>query len=124
MPPIKTRFESASAASTACRSPFMAVTATLKLYDDEITGSIELSGLVAGSDAQSLAQFLRKLTALPAQRWILHLHEVRVLSLKGLQAILKFAKNVQRRGAMVIIRQTNPIINHLIQEMDVSGYFE
>ncbi|MDQ7063513.1 MAG: hypothetical protein Q9P90_04620 [candidate division KSB1 bacterium] len=121
---MKTRFEIASATSTAYRSPFMAVTATLELYDDEITGSIELSGLVAGSDAQSLAQFLRKLTVLPAQRWILRLNQVNALSLKGLQAILKFAKYVRRRGAVVVIRQTNPIINNLIQEMDVSCYFK
>ncbi|MDZ7268246.1 MAG: hypothetical protein ONB48_10990 [candidate division KSB1 bacterium] len=69
----------------------------------EVRIALELQGVISDASAQHLADFLSLAGGLGATRWTLQMQKLVVLSRRGLQSLMRFARLLARRGSKLEI---------------------
>lgn len=76
----------------------------LDLYGKEKRVNITLRGAIAGDSANTLLDFLKAVSAFVATRWTLQMQDLKILSVQGTHALVRFAKIMRKRGHAVEVR--------------------
>jgi anti-anti-sigma factor len=106
-----------SAATTAM------VAATLDFSRRHKSVTVRLEGTILSEHAAALRDFLRNLSYFRGTSWKLELKNLAVISLRGLRVLVKFAREIQRRGYQVEITSIQPAIVATFLEMGVYELF-
>lgn len=84
----------------------------------------EVHGAILSDNADEFCRFVEELRDYPGQAWRLNLQNLKILSSRGFQALVKLAKAVQKRGQKVEITGIDPIVYYLMRENRLDKYFE
>jgi anti-anti-sigma regulatory factor len=85
--------------------------------------NITLQGVICGSSAESLLEFLHGASTLVGNKWSLQMSELLVLSSSGLRGLARFAKHLRRRGYEVEVLGVSRPVYASLQDLELANAF-
>lgn len=84
---------------------------------------LKLEGAILNNQVNQLRDFLRTVAEIPGNQWAVQLGEVDKISRRGLQVLVKFAKEIRRRGYELKITSIQPALLATLSELNFKDYF-
>ncbi|MCG3154063.1 MAG: hypothetical protein DKINENOH_00655 [bacterium] len=109
------------ARGSAGREPVATVAVEMK--EAEPCVALELQGVISGASAQRLAEFLALASQLVAARWTLQMQGLAVLSGRGLQSLIGFARLIGRRGSKLEIIGISESVHATLRDLNLIQAF-
>lgn len=75
---------------------------------------IALKGVILEDNARLLSVFFDDILALPAERWLLQLQDLRCISGAGLRNLARFVRFLRRRGSQIEIVGIHKNVYHML----------
>lgn len=85
--------------------------------------ALTLQGVISGASAQRLAEFLALASQLVAARWTLQMQELVLLSGRGLQSLIGFARLIRRRGSKLEIIGISESVHATLRDLNLIQAF-
>lgn len=85
---------------------------------------IVLRGEIIGVDAETLRDFLAEALNFPANRWMLQMEDLGILSMRGVQSLVQFSQTIRQRGFIVEIQRIHPSVYTTLHELKLLETFE
>ena len=96
---------------------------SLEVKGGERRVNITLKGVICGTSADSLAEFLRNASAFVGNKWSLQMSELLVLSGRGMKGLVRFAHHMRERGCVVEVRGVNRNLYSTMKELELAQAF-
>lgn len=96
---------------------------SLEVKEGERRVNITLKGVICGTSADSLSEFLRNASALVGNKWSLQMSELLVLSGRGMKGLARFAHHMRARGCVVEVRGVNRNLYSTMKELKLAQAF-
>ena len=93
-------------------------------HQNEECVELNIYGAILSDNAEGFRKFIHEITNYPAQRWRLNLQNLKILSTRGFEALVKLAKKIRKRGHIVEITAVDPIVFYLMRENRIDKYFD
>ncbi|MFQ5627518.1 MAG: STAS domain-containing protein [bacterium] len=104
--------------------PVGEIVAKIEFVAEQKHIALRLSGIIIGDNAEALRDFVKNVSCFPAHIWTLHLERLSTISVKGMQALAKLARILQRRGCELEIKDANAIILAILSETNYLDSFK
>lgn len=111
----------AVAGTSAGLAPVAAMAVEMK--EAEPCVALELQGVISGTSAQRLAEFLELASQQGATRWTLQMQGLAVLSGRGLQSLTGFAQLIGRRGSKLEIIGISESVHATLRDLNLIQAF-
>jgi len=98
-------------------------TVAVEMKEVEPCVALELRGVISGANAQRLAEFLRLASQMAAARWTLQMQGLTVLSSRGLQSLLGFARLIGRHGSKLEIIGISESVHATLRDLNLIQVF-
>jgi hypothetical protein len=115
--------DSSSWNSSAASELLPAATLSLGVNGDLKSVNIVLEGAIVGTSTKALNKFFREVACLPGNRWTLQMKHLRLLSLRGIQSLVRFAKNLRRRGFALEVRGVHRNVYASLKDLNLVHEF-
>ncbi len=84
---------------------------------------ISLSGVILGEQTFELKDYLQNLSFFPADRWVLDLGDLDVISQRGLFSLVKMSSVLKGRGQILEISNINLGLRATLQQLNLEKFF-
>lgn len=84
---------------------------------------VRLAGTVLGGHTPALRDFLKNLSYFPGNKWVMHLENLQTISLRGLRALVTFARVIRRRGYIVEITGIQAAVHITMRDLNLCKDF-
>ena len=96
---------------------------SLEVKGGERRVNITLKGVICGTSADSLSEFLHNAAAVVGNKWSLQMSELLVLSGRGMKGLARFANHMRERGCVVEVRGVNRNLYSTMKELKLAQAF-
>lgn len=105
-------------------SPSAMMTVDFAIAGKQKCVQIVLRGEIMGVEAKTLRDFLGEALNFSANRWMLQMEDLGILSMRGIQSLVQFSKAVRQRGFVVEIQRIHPSVYSTLHELKLLETFE
>ena len=85
--------------------------------------SITLQGTIVGESAGSLLDFLKAVSHFIADRWTLHMKELKILSAQGIRHLMQFSTMLRQKGIALEVMDIHPNVDATLQALKLDRTF-
>ena len=105
--------------------PHLAPVAVTDIYFNGASKKVDitLKGVIQGESASELLKFLHDVSSFPANKWILKMKDLHVLSDRGIHILLTFTKVIKKRGFTVEVHNIHKNIYRTFQDLNILNNF-